>query len=359
MNARRRTILVFNQPPEGEAERFSVSRYAVGDLFPGAWNKDEQPDQWRRLAELIDELDPAQIGVNMSPTFALADGLSVAEHDALRKALAQPARDRLVNADNLAIGYLETRTPTELEIYPGIVRIAHTILAEGLSTSAIEPGVTTTADLEWWFRERVLELGLGTWFHPSASVQRNATSHSGSFADESGVQTIQRGDLVHVDFGITYLGLNTDTQWHAYVLREGEREPPAGLVAGLAAGNRLQDILMGEFEAGRTGNEILASALEKAREEGLKPTIYTHPLGLHGHAAGPTIGLWDQQGGVPGPGDYPLNPSTCYAVELAAAVEIPEWADQEIRIMLEEDAFYDGRTCRFLDGRQTRLALIP
>ena len=358
LRARRRTILVFHDAGMSSGvQRYSVSRYAVGRVFPGVWDKEKEPDQWRALATLLARLDPERIALNVSSDFALADGMTESEHGALVAALPEELRGRIVSGERLALGWLETRTPAELEVYPSICRIAHRIIAEGFAS--VEPGATSTADLEWWYRERVAELRLETWFHPSVSVQHpTAEEHSGNFASHPESEPIRRGDLVHVDFGITYLGLNTDTQQHAYVLREGETEPPAGLRAGLAVGNRLQDILMEQFVAGRTGNEILAATISAARAEGIEPSIYSHPLGLHGHGAGPTIGLWDQQGGVPGKGDYPLYPDTSWSIELNAAVPIEEWGGQVVRIMLEEDAHFDGERIRFLDGRQERLLLI-
>jgi hypothetical protein len=179
-----------------------------------------------------------------------------------------------------------------------------------------------------------------------------------SFARRGDVETIQPGDLLHVDFGLTYLRLNTDMQQHAYVLEEGETAAPEGLVRALAVGNRLQDLLTSSFESGLTGNQVLAAALTRARAEGIDATIYSHPLGLHGHGAGPTIGLWDQQDGVPGVGDAPLLPDTVYAIELAAAVGVPEWGGAKVKIQLEEDAWFDGETVRYLDGRQTAFHLI-
>ena len=359
LSARRRTILVFHdRGDERPVERFAVARYAVGDLFESAWNKESQPDQWARLVELIVARDPARIGLNISPTFALADGLTASEHDAFLDALPAHLHGRIVGAEKLAIGWLETRLPAEVAFYEDLCARAHAIIAEGLSSAVITPGTTTTADVEWWFRDRIRELRMTTWFHPSVSVQRPSAGHDGSFADDPSATVIERGDLVHVDFGITDLALNTDTQQHAYVLRAGETEAPAGLRAALADGNRLQDILMDAFVTGRSGNEILSRALRQARDEGLRPTIYTHPLGLHGHGAGPTIGLWDQQGGVPGKGDYPLHPDTCHSIELMVTVAVPEWDGQDARIMLEEDAVFDGETCRFLDGRQEEFLLI-
>jgi Xaa-Pro aminopeptidase len=200
-------------------------------------------------------------------------------------------------------------------------------------------------------RERISEHGLSTWFQPSISIQRPKSSeHKGNI--------IHRGDLLHCDMGIVYLHLCTDTQEHAYILKEGEEDAPQGLRAALALGNRLQDILLGEFQEGRTGNQILAAALKKAKEEGLMASIYTHPLGFHGHAAGPTIGLWDQQGGVPGAGDYPLYYDTCYSIELNNRAAVPEWGNEEVRIALEEDAAFTKNGIYFLDGRQTKLYLI-
>ena len=364
MAARRRTVLILHDRGPGQPlERLAVARYDIGP-FPRAWDPESEPDQWGRVAEVIAERDPQSIAVNRSSTFALADGLTGTEYDALMAALPAKYRDRVAGNERLAIGWLETRTPEELEVYPQIVRIAHRIIAEGFSAKVIQPGVTTTEDVVWWYRERILELKLQTWFQPSVSVQRHeksggAREGEGDFSGPPDENVIRPGDLLHVDFGITYLRLNTDTQQHAYVLKPGEDAAPAGLVRAFAVGNRLQDILTDNFVAGRSGNEILAAALAQAKAEGIDATIYTHPLGFHGHGAGPTIGLWDNQGGVPGRGDYPLFPNTAHSIELNAAVAVPEWGGQTVRIMLEEDAFFDGERTWYLDGRQTDFWLIP
>ena len=356
--ARRRTVLVFHDDGE-RVERLAVARYDVGP-FPRAWDPETQPDQWARVAEIVAERDPERIAVNRSETFALGDGMTASELDGLTEALPQAYRDRIVSGERLAIGWLETRTEAEMDAYPTVVRIARAILHEGLSEAAITPGVTTTDDVSWWYRDRIRGLGLTTWFHPSVSIQRaDAPATSDDFSGRPEADVIRPGDLLWVDFGITYLGLHTDTQQMAYVLRPGETEAPAGLVAGLAVANRVQDLLTGQFASGRSGNEILASALDAARAEGLRATIYTHPIGAHGHGAGPTIGLWDQQGGVPGRGDYPLFPHTAHSIELNAVAPVPEWGGKEVRFMLEEDAYFDGETTRYIDPRQEALLLIP
>jgi len=358
-SSRRTTILVFFDPGNGaEVERFAVARYNIG-FFETQWFPDREPDQWKRLGQLIEEKNPQKIGVNFSEHFATGDGISHTDFENLRNSLPAELQERIVSAENLSIGWLETRTEDEMIIYRQINRIAHHIIDEGLSEAVITPGITTTEDLSWWFRERIRTLNLTAWFHPSVSISRSdAPAHNGDFSGSADSDIIRPGDLIHVDFGIEYLRLSTDTQRNAYVLREGETEPPLGLREALKVGNRLQDILTDEFVSGRTGNEILVAALQKAENEGIAATIYTHPIGFHGHGAGPTIGLWDQQGGVPGNGDYPLYPNTAHSIELNAEVFVPEW-NRSVLIMLEEDAIFDGEKVGYIDDRAEEFYLIP
>lgn len=361
-SARRTTILMIHDPGNGEPlDTLAVARYNVGERFEKAWDKEEHGEQWAHLARLIEERDPERIGLNFSETFALADGISHTEYRLFHEALPERLHERVVSAEALAIGWLETRSEQEMVVYPHIVRIAHEIIAEGFSEQVIQPGVTTTADVEWWYRDRIRELGLTTWFHPSVEADRPGEPEEDmktSIETRFDATVIQPGDLLHVDFGITYLRLNTDTQQHAYVLRPGETDAPAGLKRALTAANRLQDILTDQFVTGRTGNEILERALRQAEREGITASIYTHPIGFHGHAAGPTIGLWDQQDGVPGAGDYPLYPDTAHSIELYAESTVDGW-DKPVRIRLEEDAFFDGKKTGYIDGRQREFLLIP
>jgi hypothetical protein len=361
-SARRTTILVIYDPGDQKPlETMAMARYAVGDLFRKVWDKETQPDQWKALAALIKEKDPKKIGINKSMTFGHADGLSATHYDLLTSNLENKYLKRLTSAESLGIGWLETRTKSEMIVYPNIVRMAHQIIAEGFSEKVIQPGITTTDDVVWWYRDKIRSAGYTTWFHPSVSIQRKdeaSFEHLRSFSDRPEDEIILPGDLLHVDFGITYLRLNTDTQQHAYVLKSGETNPPDFLVKAFAQGNQVQDIFLNNFKTGKTGNEILQQSLTEARDMGLKPTIYTHPIGYHGHAAGPTIGMWDQQEGVPIAGDYPLYPHTAYSIELNNATFIKEW-NKEIRIMLEEDAYFDGDAVHYIDGRQTELMTIP
>lgn len=355
--SRRRTIVVFLDRGD-RVERMAVGRYAIGEAFDSAWEPDEQPDQWLRLAEILTEADPVRIGIHSSSIFPLADGLSASEASELSEALPPNLRDRVAPADGLAIGWLETRLDEEVEILAEACAVAHGFLRRALSPEVVVAGETSTADVEWWLRQTVHDAGHGAWFQPTVSVQRAGGAARDSFAAKPGEIVIETGDLVHIDFGIIYHGYCTDQQQHAYVLGAGEPVAPDGLVDGLRTANRLQDLLMSEYRAGRSGNEILGAVRREAEREGIEGLVYTHPIGVHGHAAGPTIGLWDRQDGVPGQGDYPVWPNTAYSIELQARMAVPEWGGQVVQFMLEEDAFFDGAACRFLDGRQTDLWLI-
>ena len=352
LSARRLTMLVmFDRGGDKGIERFSVNRYGIGGLFPTIWKANEE-DQWQALGRAVKARDPKRIGIDESNVFAFGDGLSASKKIRLVRALGPEYARRLVGAERLAVGWLERRLPEEIEVYDHIGAVAHAVIAEAFSSAVITPGITTTEDVEWWIWEKFRALGQTTWFHPSVSIQRSAAS---PYQDSP---VIHRGDLLHCDIGINYLSLDTDTQQHAYVLKPGETAAPMGLREALAKGNRLQDILIGEMKIGLSGNQVLAAALQRARAEGLRPSIYSHPLGFHGHAAGPTIGLWDRQDGVPGTGDYPLYPDTVYSVELNVVDAVADWDGQDVRIALEQDAVLTAGGVRFLDRRQTEFILI-
>lgn len=362
LSARRRTILVFNKNTESnELDKIAIARYDVGKLLKGQWDLDVYPDQWEALLDIIKAKNPASIGLNISGDFGLADGLVFTEYETFMKYLPEEYKDRIVSAERLAIAWLETRSEKELEIYPTVCQIGHQIIGEAFSSQVIIPGETATEDVVWWLRDRVRELGLDTWFHPTVSIQRvdpENFDHLRTFSKRPKRQVIEKGDLLHVDFGISYLRLNSDQQQHFYVLKDGESAVPSSIKQAFKNSNRLQDILTSNFKDGATGNEILLNSLEQAKQEGLHPSIYTHPIGTHGHAAGPTIGMWDQQQGVKGRGDYPLFRNTAYSIELNTSTEIPEW-NKIIRIMLEEDGVFGSEGFYYIDGRQKEIMTIP
>ncbi|MFA9274829.1 MAG: M24 family metallopeptidase [Candidatus Aquirickettsiella gammari] len=362
LNARRRTILVFYRNPQTKTvERLAVARYDFGSNIKAAWDTQKFPEQWDALVDIVKQRNPQKIGINTSQHFAHADGLDHTEYQELMQKLPANFSSRVVSAEPLAIRWLETRTTREMQFYPQLINVTHKIIEEGFSERVITPGITTSEDVVWWFRQKIRELGYDTWFHPTVDIQRVDPKTEGterSFAIKPKADVIQPGDLIHVDIGITYLRLNTDIQQHAYILKPGETSVPAAIQQAFTKANRLQDILTMQFKEGKTGNQILAGALAQAKTENIQASIYSHPIGYHGHAAGPAIGMWDNQGSVPGTGDQVLRKNTAYSIELNASSLIPEWK-KSIRIMLEEDAFFDGETVRYIDGRQKVIYPIP
>ena len=362
LNARRRTIILFyRDSKKNTIDKLAVARYNFGENIQSAWDKDKQPNQWLRLMELIEERNPKTIGLNYSEHFNIADGLDHTDFKEFMTYLPKKFQNKVVSAQPLATAWIETRTEREMALYSHLVNITHDIIAEAFSEKVITPGITTTTDVEWWMRDKVTQLGLETWFHPSVDIQRSQEvmgDHLYAFSNRPQENIILPGDLVHCDFGITYLRLNTDCQELVYILKPFETEAPEFLTQALAKGNLLQDLLTSNFKSGDSGNTILKNTLEQAKAEGLQPSVYTHPLGSYGHSSGPSIGMWDAQEGVPVNGDYPLYPNTVYAIELNTTVHIEAW-QRDIRIMLEEAGFFGKDGFRYVSGRQTKLLTIP
>ena len=357
MSARRTSILIFHDlGPEKGVERLSGSYYGMEGWYKGTW-VDKKKKQFESLADVIKALNPKKIGINTSDDWAFGDGLTASLKSKLGKALGPELSGRFVSAENLCVGWLETRSPQEMSVYRHLCGIAHDLISEFFSNRVITPDITTTDDVVWWIRQRVVNLGLEIWFQPSISIQRSKKD-AARYADKD---VIRRGDFLHCDVGITYLGLCTDMQLQAYVCRTGETDAPEGLKEALRRANRLADVFMGEFVQGRSGTDIVTAAMKKGEAEGLRPLIYMHPLGIHGHGAGCVADARPPESAPednPERGKYPLFLNTAYAIEFSSTTAVPEWDNQDVRIGYEEDALFTEKGCRFIDGRQTRIHLI-
>jgi len=353
-SSRRRTILVFfDRGGDKGVEHLSIGRFDYDGLF--TLERTDNDGQWEGLRKVVEARDPKVIGVDVSELYSHADGLTANERDNLLKAVGSKYAARVKPAEMLAVGWLESKLPEETDAYRDVMRVAHQVIAEAFSNRVVVPGVTTNEDVAWWMRQRVAEMGLGQWFHPTITVWRKGGLPTPA---PSGGHVIQRGDMLHCDFGLVYLGFSTDTQHNAYVLLPGETDAPQGLRDGLKAANRLQDLTWQFAKLGATGNQALAGALGQAKKEGLTPSIYCHPIGYHGHAAGPPIGMTDYQNGVPGRGDYIFRPDTWHSIELNVTHKVKEWGDQPVRFALEEDAALLDSGWQWIAPRQTAFYLI-
>ena len=355
--ARRTTILVFHRHEDG-FDMMTVNRYPLGAPYQAVWEGGDLDAQWAALADLIAEKDPNKIGINVSADWPVADGLTHGLHQKLISVLPERLQGRLVSAEDLVVRWIETRSDREMEAYGHAVGLARSVISEAFSSQVITPGATTTDDVAWYIRQRFEDLNLAPWFQPYVNVQRPgmACAEDQPFCGEEGL--IRRGDIIHTDVGICYLKLCTDTQEMGYILKVGETDIPQGLKDAMAVGNRWQDHLTSSYQLGRTGNQVLAATLAKCEAENIICSTYTHPLGLFGHAPGPTIGMWDNQGDTPVRGDWPVNTNTCYAIEGNVKVAIPEWGDQFAQIKLEQDACFNGARVDYLAGRQTTWHIV-
>jgi Xaa-Pro aminopeptidase len=375
--ARRRTIYVFfdkcaaagSAPSAACVERIALGGTSQGGVFDARRSmraaasnvgRGQQAElwgdeQWLALKATIEERNPRTIGIDRSTVFAFSDGLTSGELQGMSAALGEKWTSKFKNAEALPLELIASRLPEEEAFFEKMTALVWKMTQTMFSSDVIVPGTTRTSDLVWWWRQRVNDLGLATWFQPSVDVQRKAKTEE-QIGDDP---VIQAGDLLHCDVGITVARLNTDTQHLAYVLRPGETDAPEGLKRALANANAMQDMAMEEIRPGRTGNEILGAILGRMKAKNITGTMYSHPIGLNGHGSGPLIGLWDYQDGVPGRGDAKVIPSMWYSVELQATTPVPEWGGQPVRMAQEEDFFVgaDGKT-RWAYRRQAELHII-
>lgn len=325
------------------------------------------------IRQIVEERSPETIGINVSKLWRHADGLSVSNKERLEEALGSHA-SRLVSAENLVVEWRLRRSPQELNIFRYVSGITHDLVAKTFSNMVIVPDITTTNDVAWSIRQNITDIGVYDGFFPTITLQRSDADIA-KYSDPSDYfridipprnlleSVIRRGDVISADWGISYLGLFTDVQQVAYVLRKGENDVPEGLKEALRRGNRLQDILAGEFRAGKTGNEILFATLDKAKSEDLRPEVYSHPVGYHGHEAGPSIG---REGGFDDDGNqmptrngnYPMRYNSVHSMELDITYAVPEWNNKDVRIVLEEEAAFTEEGMIWMDGRQTQWYVI-
>lgn len=361
-NARRLSILIFHDSKDG-FKKLSATWHgagASGYMYEGIFTdrSNGAQGQFETVAEYIRKTDPENIGINYDnrviDDFTHVNGLSHFHYEKLYEALDEKYRDRLVSAKEVAIGWFETRTPWEVSFYKTMCQIAHELIKEFYSNELIIPDVTNRNDVRWWIVEKIESLGLKTWFFPSLDIIRSPQNIAKYGEDD----IIRRGDLLHCDVGIDYMGLTTDMQHLAYVCELDEEDAPEGLQELYKKGLRFQQITMEEMVEGRTGNEILVKSLERGRAEGLQPWQYCHPVNYFGHGSGMTIGRTEEQEFLPGSGEHPLYNNTTYALEFSVTGKVPEWDNTDVRMGFEDNMIFIDGKARLIDGYPGGLYLI-
>lgn len=351
-SSRRLTILAFVKDIHSdEIKRFVISSNKNFEPYYSCFPLRDSEDSFTGLKRLVDKYDPESIAINTSLHYAFCDGLSHSNYEELVKVLGKRHNEKLMSSESIAIDWFQTRTESELNSYKTLEGITKEIVKQTFTNELIKPHVTSTKEIVGWIRQYVRDLGLKTSFYPTVDIQRKDGS-SDRLED-----VIRPGDILHLDFGIEYLGLCTDTQQLAYVLRDNEKEPPAGLINALSEANKFEDFFFEESKVGMTGNEVFLSVLKKAKLNHMDAMLYSHPIGYHCHGAGPIIGLYDKQEYIPVRGELRIENNTCYALEFNIRHFIPEW-NKTVPIYLEETVCFIEGKMQFFTGRQTEFYLI-
>ena len=356
----RRDYFIFSDRGAKELERIAVVRYPEERLrrFFEVMNPPGR-ETAATLRKIVDERKPKAIALNMGGVRGATGSLTFDAHKFLNEALGPEHSARFVPAAPLIVEYMDTRLNEELEHYRTAVHVTDILTRRAFSNEVIKPGKTTVGDVRWWFLQQVSNLGLDVWFHPDIRVQRRnlETSKTQQFltvADESVV--LERGDVIHIDCGINYMGLSTDWQKMAYILRPGEREAPAGLKRALVNTNRLQDALFKHIKAGVYGHEVYDATMAEMKREGIEAMIYSHSVGNQGHALGASIDFRRPTSGAPS--EPPFREGSYTSIELNTSTVVPEWNNQKVTIMMEDDAYLTSQGLRWFRPRQTSFYLI-
>lgn len=356
----RREFFIFADRGGDKLDRIAVVRYGEEHLKlffdvqipPGR----EIADTLRRI---VQERNPKTIALNMGGTRGATNGITHEAYKFLTETLGQDYASRFVSAAPLIVEYMDTRLPEELEHYRTAVAVTDILTRRAFSNEVITPGKTTVGDVRFWFLQQVNNLGLGVWFQPDLRVQRRSqeTGKTLQFLDVAAESTvIQRGDVIHIDCGVNYLGLSTDWQKMGYVLREGEKDVPEGLKKALTNTNRLQDAMFTHIKPGAKGFEVYDATMGDMKTAGIEAMIYSHSVGNQGHALGASVDFRrPTAGAAPEP---PFREGSYTSIELNTTTSVPEWGGQKVTIMMEDDAYLTKEGMKFFRPRQTAFYLI-
>jgi len=356
----RRDFFIFADCGGDKLDRIAIVRYPEEHLnyFFEVLNPPGR-DIATTLRRLVEERNPKTIALNIGGMRGATDGLTFEVHKFLTESLGPNYASRFVSAAPLIVEYMDTRLPEELEHYRTAVEVTDILTRRAFSNEVITPGKTTVGDVRWWFMQQLNDLGLDTWFQPDLRLQRHnkepgKTQQFLSVTEESAV--IQRGDVIHIDCGVNYMGLSTDWQKMGYVLRPGERDVPEGLKKALANTNRLQDALFTHIKPGAKGSEVYDATMADMKKLGIEAMIYSHSVGNQGHALGASIDF--RRASATTSLEPPFREGSYTAIELNTSTAVPEWGGQKVAIMMEDDAYLTSEGMKWFRPRQTAFYLI-
>jgi Xaa-Pro aminopeptidase len=357
----RRDFFIFTDRGTDKLERIALVRYLDEHLryFFEVVNPPGRDIQ-STLKKIVEDRDPKTIALNIGGVRGATNGLTYEAHKFLAETLGKKYSDRFVTAAPLIVEYMDTRVPDELEHYRTAVALTEIITRRAFSNEVIKPGITTVGDVRYWWLQQMNNAGLDTWFHPDLRIQRQnqetgKTQQFLSVADEGVV--IQRGDVIHIDCGLNYLGLSTDWQKMGYVLRKGEREVPPGLQRALANTNRLQDALFRHIKPGAWGYDVYDATMADMKTAGIEAMIYSHSIGNQGHGLGASVDFRRPVAGVTS-FEPPFREGSYTSIELNTSTPVPEWGGQKVTIMMEDDAYLTNEGMKWFRPRQTSFYVI-
>jgi len=356
----RRDFFIFADRGGDKLDRIALVRYAEEHLkyFFEVLNPPGR-DIAATLRRVVEERKPKTIALNMGGTRGATNGLTQDAYKFLTEAVGPDYASHFVPAAPLIVEYMDTRLPEELEHYRTAVALTDLLTRRAFSNEVITPGKTTVGDVRWWWLQQVSNFGLGVWFQPDLRVQRQnqdtgKTQQFLSVAEESTV--IQRGDVIHIDCGLNYMGLSTDWQKMGYVLRNGEKDVPEGLKKALTNTNRLQDALFTHIKPGAQGFEVYEATMADMKNLGIEAMIYSHSVGNQGHALGASIDFRRPTTGAPP--EPAFREGSYTSIELNTSTPVTEWGGQKVTMMMEDDAYLTSEGMKWFRPRQTAFYII-
>lgn len=356
----RRDVFVFADAGGAGLARAAITGYSEESVQRLFESPDEPVPLAKALPALVARYRPETIALAIGGTRGVTRSLTHDAYLAIVEALGPEGTKRIVPAEPLIEELLDTRIPDEMPHYQLLVEWTEHLGRRALSNEVITPGVTTVGDVRNWLYTQSHAAGFAPWFQPDLRVQRRAAagaSSRGFLAVAKEAVVIERGDLVHLDFGLNYMGLASDWQKMAYVLREGETAVPAGLQAAMAHTNALQDALASRSRPGKAAGDVHAETMAEMEAKGITAQIYSHPLGFQGHGLGPSIDMRAAQREASAP-PRPLRKGAYLAMELNTRTPLAEWDGQPVTIMAEDPVYLSDEGWRFFRPRQEAFYVI-